>query len=498
MNNRNVVAFVLAVCGPLVVASSLPAEDPRPSHKPTSAEQPNMDGLAARLQSARDLAAIRSLAKQILKDPQKFEQLAKNKDLLNKLLKDRDTSELLKDPQLQQMFRDALKNQKLTDEQLQKLRDLASADKIDPKDLEKLARQVSDNPNDFPLDDGQRRQLQQIADDMRQGKPLSDQAKVDLARILNDVRKNPNVKPEDIEALRRLLDDKVKPPDPIDPGVQARQMPPDNPINPMPQPNPPQPPKEDLPPPTPKQSDSPSHDVAGQAMLKLADLLDDLDVDDQFVDSAANFLRNLANGDGDDKWLRDAVEKAVELITETEIGEWLPSDSPKAVGSLFDKLSGTSMPQMSGPSIPSVPSTSMLDNAEDLGRVLMWGLVLLACGLAAWKVASWYRDSARQRRFADGWPVPPSGVRTRGDLVRAFEYLALWCLGVDARHRNHIDLAGRLGDAGQSDDTRRRAANNLAHIYELARYAPEDELLTEAEMAAARQDLSYLAGAAAA
>ena len=59
-----------------------------------------------------------------------------------------------------------------------------------------------------------------------------------------------------------------------------------------------------------------------------------------------------------------------------------------------------------------------------------------------------------------------------------------------------VDL--ELGRERAADDPRRQAAGHLAHLYELARYAPEDEPLPESEMAAARRDLSLLAGAGAA
>jgi hypothetical protein len=83
-------------------------------------------------------------------------------------------------------------------------------------------------------------------------------------------------------------------------------------------------------------------------------------------------------------------------------------------------------------------------------------------------------------------------VTTREDLIRAFEHLAFLRLGLKARHLNHLDLAGRLGDTGD----RAEPAARLAHLYEQARYAPADEHLPADELAAARGDLSTLAGAA--
>jgi hypothetical protein len=87
--------------------------------------------------------------------------------------------------------------------------------------------------------------------------------------------------------------------------------------------------------------------------------------------------------------------------------------------------------------------------------------------------------------------VRPEAVRTRSELVQAFEYLALLCLGLAARSANHRDIADRLGaDAPERDE----AARRLAGLYEHARYAPDDEPLGDDELSTARHDLCYLAG----
>lgn len=97
------------------------------------------------------------------------------------------------------------------------------------------------------------------------------------------------------------------------------------------------------------------------------------------------------------------------------------------------------------------------------------------------------------------WPVAPAHVTTRGDLVRAFEYLALLILGPAARACHHHDLANRLSQQGEVlVPERREAAERLAALYEQARYAPEqahaDVPLPEGEQAIARQALCLLAG----
>ena len=68
--------------------------------------------------------------------------------------------------------------------------------------------------------------------------------------------------------------------------------------------------------------------------------------------------------------------------------------------------------------------------------------------VAAWRVRRGSRPSAAQplQGWKLGpWPVDPQRIRTREELVRAFEYLALLSLGPDARNRHHRDLAQRLG-----------------------------------------------------
>jgi hypothetical protein len=83
--------------------------------------------------------------------------------------------------------------------------------------------------------------------------------------------------------------------------------------------------------------------------------------------------------------------------------------------------------------------------------------------------------------------------QTREELVRAFEHLSLLRLGRDAVHWNHVEIAGRLGEGD-----RRRTAEQLAGLYEKARYAPASDPLPDAAIATARRDLCLLAGVPAA
>jgi len=97
------------------------------------------------------------------------------------------------------------------------------------------------------------------------------------------------------------------------------------------------------------------------------------------------------------------------------------------------------------------------------------------------------------------WPTNPAHVTTREDLIRAFEYVSLLRLGPNARHWNHREIAAALGvENDRRYDGRYEAAEQLASLYEQARYAPPEEALSDAALAAARRNLCFLAGVSAA
>jgi hypothetical protein len=183
-----------------------------------------------------------------------------------------------------------------------------------------------------------------------------------------------------------------------------------------------------------------------------------------------------------------------------KIGEYLPTERLRSLD-LAGRLRNVHLPSlpsggMRAPALGSVPQTS----GAGVVSGLLWALVLLTLGAVLWKSLRWYREQAAN---GDGWklgpwPVRPEAVATRDELVSAFEYLALLCLGPVALACNHLDLAARLGAREGTDAEKRRAAEQLAGLYEQARYAPPDEPLRPEELAAARRDLCLLAGVAAA
>jgi hypothetical protein len=216
-------------------------------------------------------------------------------------------------------------------------------------------------------------------------------------------------------------------------------------------------------------------------------------------ESWKNALREAALSRLPDSFDASAFAERAASLTEhlPELGDWVPRN----FNTLFrpDLLPGPrnlprgAMPAVGVPSAPSVPDRD--------GLLLVLAVVVAAVLLIAlWRGLGVYRDRRAQAAAwrLGPWPVLPGDVSTRGELVRAFEYLALLCLGPAARTLHHRELAARLGARPSWDAQRSRdAADELAGLYEQARYTPDDERLEEEQLVAARRDLSYLAGVSA-
>jgi hypothetical protein len=173
------------------------------------------------------------------------------------------------------------------------------------------------------------------------------------------------------------------------------------------------------------------------------------------------------------------------------------------MGSIFRHAREASMSSVGGgprlPSLPSAPSA----RGDDWGTGALMLLSMAVLLLLFWKLGGWSKlQTGRAEAGAwrlGPWPVQPGAVSTRQDLVRAFEYLALLCLGRDASTCHHHELAHRLAEADDTDNARRRqAADLLAWLYEQARYAPAEESLSPEELTEARHALCFLAGVPAA
>jgi hypothetical protein len=177
---------------------------------------------------------------------------------------------------------------------------------------------------------------------------------------------------------------------------------------------------------------------------------------------------------------------------------------PKFEGSSLKKWrlpSMKSLPKIqspiSAPSFGPAPNVA-LPSATTLSRALqvLWIALIAAAGILVWKLLGGNIPGVGRLRKAGWrlgpWPVSPEAVASRQDVVRAFEYLSLLKLGPSAKSRNHLELAAELGHS--ASDTR-QAANRLASVYEKARYTRADEPLSADAIAAARKELSFLAGA---
>jgi hypothetical protein len=84
-------------------------------------------------------------------------------------------------------------------------------------------------------------------------------------------------------------------------------------------------------------------------------------------------------------------------------------------------------------------------------------------------------------------------IRTREQLVHAFDHVSLDQIGDMARSWNHRVIADQIAEARP---VHAEPAEMLAGLYERARYAPLDEDLTHGEFSDARRDLRVIAGVA--
>jgi hypothetical protein len=269
---------------------------------------------------------------------------------------------------------------------------------------------------------------------------------------------------------------------------------------------PPPAPQESLAEPDPARTEARSKFL--QQLLKAADRLKGLDPAIRQSPALNQAMRNLgreATGAPDDRWV-EFFNKAGDW------GDYLPKmnlntpeagdDNPawaeraaKALPSVNWKWPAAWKPleRMTRPVTdmrvrpPDPPSAATL-------TPVLWGLGLLVVAALAWRLVG--VRLARAAGLAGGprpgpWPVRPGELRTRADVIRAFEHLALLRLGEPARNHHHRHIAD---DLGRDRTDRRRAAADLATAYEQARYAPPTDPFPESTLAAARRDLVSLAG----
>jgi hypothetical protein len=237
--------------------------------------------------------------------------------------------------------------------------------------------------------------------------------------------------------------------------------------------------------------------LLSKAGPRAADLLADLGLKDD-----AEFVRGLLRGripGGNNGYLARAVGRATKVAKELPLDKIASGDFSE----VFAKLH-----------MPDLPKLNFLSGGEDTnvavapgsgsrggagagsGTVLVWVVLALVLVAVLWKAKRVLLPTGDRMGSSwrlGPWPVRPESVRTRADVVRAFEYLAFLLLGLDARPRNHLELAAALAETG-NEPVRRTVAERLSRLYERARYAPQEEALADDELRAARIDLTFLAG----
>lgn len=124
---------------------------------------------------------------------------------------------------------------------------------------------------------------------------------------------------------------------------------------------------------------------------------------------------------------------------------------------------------------------------------LLFVIAALVGGVFLWRMlARRGFDPMRIDPYALGpWPVDPHHLKTRQDVVVAFEHLSVLLCGEVAKTWTHTTIASALSEVALAEPER---AMMLARLYELARYTPVDEPLTTAELAEARRLVCRLAG----
>lgn len=236
-----------------------------------------------------------------------------------------------------------------------------------------------------------------------------------------------------------------------------------------------------------------------------ASWLNRMGVNTEFTRSASwqklvHGLNGVASGEGGGAESGDSWLKRFGL--DLSPSRWLSSES----WNFRMQFPRASLPDLSRfvPSFPQGSGTSGAPAAPSGGvwRGLLWLVLGLVLCVAAWLLLSRRKGTAAElddspTRKLGPWPIRPEDVRSREDLVQAFEYLSLLRLGFSAQNWNHHQIADALAlDRGESELA--RAAQSLAGTYEQARYAPPQQTLSAADLSAARHDLCLLAGVAAA
>ncbi len=222
----------------------------------------------------------------------------------------------------------------------------------------------------------------------------------------------------------------------------------------------------------------------------------------QTVEDLLRFRPRAGGGPAGGNTLADKVAHSVQRYL-PESSFWTNKVLPKLSQITLPKLPNVHLPEIHvhAPALPSVHLPHVSLPSPPRGRAVYGWLMLplgFIFGLIGWKILQERQQRAdRLGRFRAGdrwvlgpWPVAPNAVSSEAELIQAFEHLTLLKLGPEARSWNHHAIAAGLGGAHPE---RRRAADQLAALYEQFRYAPIHPPLAADILHSARRALTFLA-----
>ncbi len=178
----------------------------------------------------------------------------------------------------------------------------------------------------------------------------------------------------------------------------------------------------------------------------MAGLIKDIDRTPEGEALRTAALHELVKWDANSSSSSTGFTNFLKSILSSDQAAWL-AHAGKTTGSSLDGWNAGPMPS---------PAPSLGASSDGLMDGVVWIAALALLAAAAWMAFAVARRQAasrlRARPWSPGpWPVRPSQVSTRRDLIRAFEHLAYLLLGQPARSLNHLDVADRLG---RDDDGR--------------------------------------------
>ena len=259
-----------------------------------------------------------------------------------------------------------------------------------------------------------------------------------------------------------------------------------------------------------RQNSQPERDPLDRLMRDLARRTEGTELADWLRDSPAvqkglTDLRNLADFENNPSiWNLGELPEHLRLTGKLDLrlGEGLLDR--------FRNISVPRLPQVNWPrinlgrwNVPSVPLPNLgAPGGGNIGAIVVWALVLGIGVVVFWQILRNWNVQKRRRpaRATPGpWPVDPGQVATRAQLIQAFDYLALLLLGDQARTWNHRTIARKMtAQPALVSEAQRQAPQELAGLYEQARYTAGAEALSAPEQLAARRHLLLLSQAAAA